>query len=197
MSRSNSWIFGLIFLAAFVYVGWNGFEFPKFILGKTNITTGKIVNTFHHWGVKGKSYQRVKFIYSVNDSIYFDFMTIGKKYGSQNIGNRVRIEYSINKPEKNKVIGFFNDYQNSQKEKYHTNENTGYSEISLINGLYDFTEYGKQGIVLQEIRGEYKIKSDSLILESFDKRNRMYFIITGLEGNRNLKDCKTKKVFTN
>ena len=44
MRNSVAWIFGLIFLAVFVYIGWNGFELPKVILGETNITTGKIVD---------------------------------------------------------------------------------------------------------------------------------------------------------
>ena len=83
MKNSGAWIFGLIFLAVFVYIGWNGFELPKVILGETNITTGKIVNTYNKWGVRGGSYQRVKFVYLVNDSVYFNFKTVGKKYGEQ------------------------------------------------------------------------------------------------------------------
>ncbi len=198
MSRSNSWIFGLIFLAAFVYVAWNGFELPKFIFGKTDITTGKIVNTYHKWGVRwGGSYQRLKFVYSVNDSVYFNFTTVGEKYGRQNIGNRVKIKYSLQNPKKCKVDAFYNDYQNSDEEKFHTNENIGLSEISLTNGLYTFIKYGEQGKIIFENIGEYRFKNDSLILETFDKKTKNYFLITDFKNNRQLTDCETKIIFTN
>ena len=193
MKNSGAWIFGLIFLAVFVYIGWNGFELPKVILGETNITTGKIVNTYHTWGVRGRgSYQRVKFVYSVNDSVYFNFKTIGKKYGKQNIGNRVKIKYSLKNPDKSKVEAFFNDYQNSNEEKFHTNENIGLSEISLINGLYTFIKYGEQGKIIFENRGEYKIQNDSLILQSFDKKTKKYFQVVGSGKDRYLTDYETK-----
>jgi len=193
MKNSGAWIFGLIFLAVFVYIGWNGFELPKVILGETNITTGKIVNTYHTWGVRGRgSYQRVKFVYSVNDSVYFNFKTIGKKYGKQNIGNRVKIKYSLKNPDKSKVEAFFNDYQNSNEEKFHTNENIGLSEISLINGLYTFIKYGEQGKIIFENRGEYKIQNDSLILQSFDKKTKNYFQVVGFGKDQYLTDYETK-----
>lgn len=193
MKNSGAWIFGLIFLAVFVYIGWNGFELPKVILGETNITTGKIVNTYHTWGVRGGgSYQRVKFVYSVNDSVYFNFKTIGKKYGKQNIGNRVKIKYSVKNPDKSKVEAFYNDYQNSKEEKFHTNENIGLSEISLINGLYTFIKYGEQGKIIFENRGEYKIQNDSLILQSFDKKTKNYFQVVGSGKDQYLTDDETK-----
>lgn len=183
-------------MAAFVYVGWNGFEFPKVILGKTDITTGKILDTYHKWGVRGGgSYQRLKFVYSVNDSVYFSFTTVGKKYGRQNIGNRVKIKYSLQNPEKSKVEAFYNDYQNSNEEKFHTNENIGFSEISLINGLYKFVKYGEQGKVIFEKRGEYKIQNDSLMLVSFDKRTKNYYQIVGSGEDQNLTDYQTKMTF--
>lgn len=197
MRNSGAWIFGLIFLAVFIYVGWNGFEFPNVIIGKSNITTGKIVNTYHKWGVRGGgSFQRVKFVYSVNDSVYFDFMTIGKKYGRQNIGNRVKIKYSIKNPEKNKVEAFYSDYQNSKEEKFHTNVNFGYSEILLTNGIYTFIDYGKQGKINVENRGFYRISNDSLILETFDKKNKKYFHMTGTEKEPEFKDFETKLIYT-
>ena len=193
MRNSGAWIFGLIFLAVFVYIGWNGFELPKVILGETNITTGKIVNTYHKWGVRGGgSYQRVKFVYSVNDSVYFNFKTVGKKYGKQNIGNRVKIKYSLKNPDKSKVDTFYNDYQNSNEKKIHTNENIGLSEISLINGLYTFIKYGEQGKIIFENRGEYKIQNDSLIMESFDKKTKNYIQVVGSGKDQYLIDNETK-----
>ncbi len=193
MKNSGAWIFGLIFLAVFVYIGWNGFELPKVILGETNITTGKIVNTYHKWGVRGGgSYQRVKFVYSVNDSVYFNFKTVGKKYGKQNIGNRVKIKYSLKNPDKSKVDAFYNDYQNSNEKKFHTNENIGLSEISLINGLYTFIKYGEQGKIIFENSGEYKIQNDSLIMESFDKKTKNYIQVVGSGKDQYLIDNETK-----
>ncbi|WP_303917898.1 hypothetical protein [Draconibacterium sediminis] len=195
MRNSGAWILGLIFLAVFVYIGWNGFELPKVILGETNITTGKIVNTYHKWGVRGGgSYQRVKFVYSVNDSVYFNFKTVGKKYGKQNIGNRVKIKYSLKNPDKSKVEAFYNDYQNSNEEKFHTNENIGLSEISLINGLYTFIKYGERGKIIFENRGEYKIQNDSLILQSFDKKTKNYFQVVGSGKDQYLTDYETKMI---
>lgn len=193
MRNSDAWIFGLIFLAAFVYMGWNGFELPKVILGETNITTGKITNTYHKWGVRGEgSYQRVKLVYAVNDSVYFKFKTVGKKYGKQNIGNRVKIKYSLKNPDNSKVEAFYSDYQNSNEEKFHTNENIGLSEMSLINGLYTFISYGEQGKIIFENCGEYKIQNDSLILQSFDRKTKKYFQVVDSGKNQYLIDYETK-----
>lgn len=44
MRKSKPWIFGLIFISVFVYLAWNNFEMPTIFWGKTNMTTGKIID---------------------------------------------------------------------------------------------------------------------------------------------------------
>ncbi|MBK6283276.1 MAG: hypothetical protein IPF54_12060 [Draconibacterium sp.] len=134
-------------------------------------------------------------MYSVNDSVYFSFKTIGKKYGKQNMGNRVKLRYSLKNPSKIKVESFYNDYQNSNEEKFYTNENIGFSEISLTNGLYTFIKHGEQGKIIFENHGEYKIQNDSLIIESFDKRTKNYFQVIGSGKDQYLTDYETKMTF--
>lgn len=195
MSRYNPWTFAMVFLAVFAIFAWNGFEFPRFLMGEKQTTTGKVVQTFIKHGSSGEPYQRLKYVYAVDNEYYFDFKTIGQKYGAQYVGNRIEIEYLVNNPKKNKVIRFFSDYNNLFDEKFHTNQEIGLSEISFINGIYRSKEQGSYGKLLNADLGEFDITKDSLKLNSFLGQNDRLFVVDTTNNSTQLIDQATMKIY--
>ncbi|MEJ2104886.1 MAG: hypothetical protein P8X47_09960 [Ignavibacteriaceae bacterium] len=185
MKKSNPWISGLIFISVFAFLAWNIFELPTIFWGKTKMTTGKIIDTNIGYAVRGHRYiQNVKYAFSVNDKVYYDFSKVDKRFGKQQIGNRVLIEYSERNPEKKKVKGFYKDFKNSDGEKFHSSQKVGYSEIALTNGVFTFKKFGEQGKIVHEFRGEYKFEKDSLIVNSFANKDLRYFkLLTQIQTN--------------
>lgn len=105
--KTAPYIFVIIFIPVACYLMWNNFELPTFFGGETNKVKGKIESINLVYGIKGIGrYQEVTYYYSVNDSTYTDKF-INKKYGIQKVGDALSIEYSVNNPQKNKVVGFY------------------------------------------------------------------------------------------
>lgn len=100
--------FVLIFIMFFFYLGYNNFELPiYFPFSKTDKTVGTVVKTKRIYGVKGHHYQRVYYEYNVNDSVYSDFMKVGKRKGPREIGDKMAVEYSVSNPHRNRVAAFY------------------------------------------------------------------------------------------
>lgn len=196
MRKSSAWIFGLAFISAFAYLAWNNFEMPTIFWGKTNLTTGKIIEINIGHGALGQGYmQNVKYAFTVNDKVYYDLKKVDKRFGKQQIGNRVEIEYSVRDPERKKVKGFYKDFKNSDEEKFYSSEKVGYSEIALTNGVFTLKKFGDQGKIVDEFIGEYKFEKDSLIVHSFTNKDLRYFLIVDSDLNKQIIDCETKVIY--
>ena len=107
MSRKTiTYIITIFFIGLIFYLGIKYTELPTlFDFSKTEKTKGTVVNV--EWTRKIRGYQLQFVTYEVEDSIYTDQFKAGKRQGIQSIGDEILIEYSIDKPEENEVIGFF------------------------------------------------------------------------------------------
>ena len=106
--KTAPYIFALLFIGFVFYWGFNHFELPTFFLfDKTEKTKGTVTITDWIYGVKGYRLQLVTYEYQVNDSLYKDKFKAGSREGFQKVGDKVLIEYSVAKPEKNEVIGYY------------------------------------------------------------------------------------------
>ena len=74
-------------------------------MGKTSEISGKVIEIFPNREVQSHS-RRIKYVYSVDDSFYVDFKKLGTKDARQEIGNDLKLIYSIKKPEKIKLKNF-------------------------------------------------------------------------------------------
>jgi hypothetical protein len=86
---------------------------PIFLFEKTSETKGTVTDTKWTYGIKGTFIQLVTYEYKVRDSLYFDKLKVGQRQGKQKIGDKLLIKYSVNKPKKNEVIGYFRASRNS------------------------------------------------------------------------------------
>ncbi len=171
MKGNNAWVFGILFLAGFLYLAWNNFVLPFINVGETKITNGKIIDIKIGSGIAGQGFvQNVKYAYKVDDKYFEGIKTVDNKYGYQNIGNRVQIEYSIKTPSKNNVIKFYKDFLGKSEERFYSNKQNGYDQIELINRMFYYTEYADGGKIITKTVGEYKENSDTLFVQpySFD-----------------------------
>ena len=108
------YILTLLLLGFFIYLGFNNFELtPIFLFEKTSETKGTVTDTKWTYGIKGTFIQLVTYEYKVRDSLYFDKLKVGQRQGKQKIGDKLLIKYSVNKPKKNEVIGYFRASRNS------------------------------------------------------------------------------------
>lgn len=74
---------------------------------ETAKTKGSVVNAkLRHLG-KGYYVQLVQYQFQVGDSLYTDQFEADKRYGLQNLGDTLQIEYVVNDPGNNEVIGIF------------------------------------------------------------------------------------------
>ena len=106
--KTNSYIFGILFVGLFLYLGLNHFQVPVlYIFDKTENTKATVTKIDWVYGMKGGHLQFVTYQYQVEDSIYEDTFKAGRKEGLQTVGDKVLIEYAIKKPGKNKVMGFY------------------------------------------------------------------------------------------
>ena len=118
--RSAPIIFVIILIGLFFYLGFNHFVIPKsFLFQKTSEINGKVTETNMFNGVRGYLLQKVTDEYQVVDSVYVDSFIAGKREGHQVVGDRLLIQYSVNKPNKNKVVGFYRDSKKRNKKPVH------------------------------------------------------------------------------
>lgn len=106
--KTTPYIFALLFIGLVFYLGFNHFELPSFFLfEKTEKIKGTVTNTEWTYGVKGYRLQLVTYKFAAKDSIYTDKFKAGQREGLQKIGDKILIEYSVDRPEKNEVIGYY------------------------------------------------------------------------------------------
>lgn len=136
-----------------------------FLMGETKVVSGKVIEVFPSKEVQ--SFQRkIKYVYSVGDKYYSDFDNLGTLDEKQTIGNKVRVRYSVNNPERNKVEKLFTNHV-SQSAKYYSNIKDGYIELELINGIFNYREFKDGGEIVNDFVGAYKISNDSLKFEHY------------------------------
>jgi len=168
MKNSIAWIFGLIFLGIIVYLGYNSFEIPFFLISGTKKTSGFIYDIDIHNGIGGRGYlQNVSYAYKVGDKYYTDKHMIGKKYGWQHIGNTVLLKYSEKEPTKNNVINFQSDFSKENKKHYYASKNDTLYELKTINNILYYTGAVDSGETVVKMIGHYIDKNDTLIIEPF------------------------------
>ena len=106
--KTAPYIFALLFIGLVLYLGFNHFKLPTFFLfDKTEKTKGTVTNTEWTYGVKGYRLQLVTYEFEANDSTYTDKFKAGQREGLQKIGDKILIEYSVDKPGKNEVVGYY------------------------------------------------------------------------------------------
>jgi cytochrome c oxidase assembly protein Cox11 len=106
--KTAPYIFALLFIGLVFYLRFNHFELPTFFLfDKTEKTKGTVTNTEWTHGVKGYRLQLVTYEFEANDSTYTDKFKAGQREGLQKIGDKILIEYSVDKPDKNEVVGYY------------------------------------------------------------------------------------------
>lgn len=201
MKTYSAWIFGMVFILGFVYFAWNNYELPFVNIGKTAITIGKVTDV----GLRpsmGGFLQNVGFVYKVDDKYFEGFKVVGNKYGYQKIGNEVKVEYSIKKPSKYKVINFYNKYNGQNKQQFYSGKPVGYYQIVLDNRIFYYYEFGDSGKITNKIMGGYSVNKDTLIvfpfiLDSINKSNcgLEYLIISDSVSCKGLRDLKTKREY--
>jgi hypothetical protein len=200
MRRGSTWALWILLGSILAYTGWNCFVTPNFLMGKTNVVSGKIIDVFPSREVKSYS-RRIKYVYSVNDKDYIDFKKLGTNDEKQEIGNHLKIVYSIKNPKWNKIERLLNNYRNSIGVKYYTSIDKGYIEMRLINGIFKYREYVDGGKIINNYIGEYLVKNDSISFKhyAFKANDKVMmrpklFVVDSYNRN-NLIEFETKSVF--
>ena len=194
----NLRIFGVLFGSILAYIGWNGFETPTLLMGKTSEISGKVIEIFPNREVQSHS-RRIKYVYLVDDSFYVDFKKLGTKDARQEIGNDLKLIYSIKKPEKNKIKRLYSKYDNSDGERYYSTKENGFIELQRINGIFKYKEFAEKGKIINDFVGEYKIINDSIkfknyVFETDDKyKNRPELFVFLSDNESQLVDLNTKR----
>ena len=182
MRKGITWTFGIILGSVLAYVIWSSLMTRGFLMGETNVVTGKVIEVFPSEEVK--SYKRkVKYVYNVNDKYYLDFKKLGTRDEKQSIGNEVKVLYSVKNPERNKVERLISRDIRYRRVKYYSSKNDGYFELQLNNDIFRYKEFAGQGEIRCNFVGQYEIKEDSLKLEhyifendDFEKREPTLFV---------------------
>ena len=106
--KTAPYIFAFFFIGLLFFLGFNHFEPPTiFLFDKTEKTKGTVTNTEWTYGVKGYRLQLVTYEFEANDSIYTGKFKAGQREGLQKIGDKILIEYSVDKPAKNELVGYY------------------------------------------------------------------------------------------
>ena len=106
--KNNPWGIGLIIMIIAGFLMFNNFEIPEyFIFEKTGKTQGTITEVDFKNGIKGHPVKIFQYEYKVKDNTYLDVFepTIG--YQDKKLGDKLLIKYSLENPQKNKVIGHY------------------------------------------------------------------------------------------
>ncbi|WP_167619302.1 hypothetical protein [Maribellus sediminis] len=198
--KINLWTLGVLFGSILAYTGWTGFGTQTFLMGKTGEVSGKVIEVFPNKKVQNYS-RRIKYVYSVGNNYYVDFAKLGTEDERQEIGNELKLIYSIKKPEKNKVAQLSSSYDNSVGKKYYSAKENGYVELRLINGIFKYKEFAEGGKRIHDFVGAYKIINDSIKFENYvfetdiEDKNRPELFVFSADNTRRLVDLNTKRTF--
>lgn len=194
------WGLGVLLGSILAYTGWTGFKTQTFLMGKTGEISGKVIEIFPNEQVQSYS-RRIKYIYSVDDNYYVDFKKLGTEDARQEIGNDLKLIYSIKKPEINRVKSLSSTYDNSVGKKYYSTIGKDYIELRLINGIFKYKEVAEGGNIIHDFVGEYKITNDTIKFENYvfetdkENKNRPELFVFSPDNHRQLVDLSTKKTF--
>jgi hypothetical protein len=200
MKIGSAWALVILIGSILFYTVWNCFVTPNFLMGKTNVVSGKIIEVFPSREVKSYS-RRIKYVYTVNDKDYFDFKKLGTNDEKQEIGNHLKIVYSIKNPKWNKIERHLNNYRNSIGVKYYSNKDKGYIEMRLINGIFKYKEYRDGGKILHNFIGEYSLSNDSILFQHYhldalaNVNKRPKFFVVDSNNYHQLIEAETKSFF--
>lgn len=191
---------GVLLGSILAYTGWTGFKTQTFLMGKTGETSGKVIEIFPNDQVQSYS-RKIKYVYAVDNNYYVDFKKLGTQDARQEIGNDLKLIYSIRKPGKNKVKSLSSTYDNSIGKKYYATSEDGFMELRLINGIFKYKESAVGGKIIHDFIGEYKIINDSIKFENYifetdnEHKNRPELFVFSPDNHRQLVDVSTKKYF--
>jgi len=192
MKKFNPWAFGMLFLLCFVYFSISETDWSFLFLREKVKTKAYIVDTKVGYGMRGYGYmQYVYYIYVAKNKVYIENVKIGKNYEWQHIGNTIEIEYSKSYPEKNKIIKFNNDHNNSKYEVFNLFHNKSYEKIFLIKNIFLYREYNFKNHLIKEVKEFYEIIEDTIIVSQFLEKKNYKF----LKRDNKLKDMESLKVF--
>jgi len=200
MRKGIIWTLGILLGSILVYIAWNGFMTPNFLMGETKVVSGKIIDVFPSKEVKSYT-RRIKYVYVVEGKHYSDFQKLGTKDKKQEIGNDLQIVYSIKNPKRNRIVKHLNNYNHSKGLKFYSNIDNGYIQMDLINGIFKYKEYIDGGKVAHNFVGEYEVVDDSLKFNHylFDTKGTIadkpvLFVLDSKNTNQ-LIESETKGVF--
>jgi hypothetical protein len=200
MRRGSAWALGILLGSILAYTVWSGLTTPNFLMGETNVVSGKIIEVFPSREVKSYT-RRIKYVYSVHDKDYIDFKKLGTNDRKQEIGNDLQIAYSIKNPKRNKIEKHLKHYRNSNGVKYYSNKDEGYIKMHLINGIFKYQEYITGGKIVNNSMGEYLVVNDSIRFKHYHfkakdnvNNNPKLFVFDTNNGNH-LIEFETKRVF--
>ena len=114
--RSSAATAGIIIIVLFVILGYNNFDLG-ILTGQTATVTGTIYNIKPN-PTRGGYLQIADYAFKIDGQDYFGSKRIGRKDGYQILGNSVKVEYAINRPEKNKARGFSEKLNIDAPEEY-------------------------------------------------------------------------------
>ncbi len=192
-----------LIMGIFIYLSWNNFELPTIFIGETTEVKGKVVDIKIRYGARRGYIQNVEYVYKVKDKYFLDKIKVGNNFGWQNVGNRVLIEYKESNPQKNKVVGFYDDFSTKASDEiiYISGNNSGYYQIRLLNRLLYYTEFANKGIIKEELVGEYKTNNDTLFFEPYsfiEKKVAIkikYLVLEDSIGNKQLVDILKRNIY--
>ncbi|MCB0402453.1 MAG: DUF3592 domain-containing protein [Flavobacteriales bacterium] len=97
----------VMFLGLF-YFGLKNFNFPTFFFWEDTIKTKATIidERFWHFG-RGYYYQEITYEYEVDGKTYSGKHNVGRRQGKKEVGDKVQVEYSVNNPEKNELVGYY------------------------------------------------------------------------------------------
>lgn len=163
MNYSKNWS---LFLIVFVLV------LTVFFLSTTSWfesydkkTTASIVDDYVCYGIRGRGYyQCIVYAYVADGKLY---KAVEKIEGRQQIGNTLEIQYAVDNPNSTEILSYNYEYSESKEEAFIHLKEKGYLQITLINGVYFFKDFGEGGKLILEEMGKYEERSDTLYVKTF------------------------------
>ena len=198
--KGIAWTFGIILGSVLAYLAWSSLMTPEFLMGETKTVTGKVIEVFPSKEVKSFK-RKIKYVYPAGGKYYVDFKKLGTHDEKQAIGNEVKVLYSVDNPERNKVERLITRDVRFRKVKYYSSKDDGYIEMQLNNGVFTYQEFVDQGKIINDFVGQYEIENDSLKLKQYtfeneDVENHAPTLFVFDKKHRNqIIDTKTKRIF--
>lgn len=160
--KGNFWILFLLIIILLSSLIWNKFRLPVIFWGKTQMIEAIVYDIQFPRDFSGRRYyRRLKFFYEHNGSWYEGNYTSDRNNKIQFVGSRVQLKIASSKPEKYKLIGFFNNLnkQDNSEEKYYAKTREGHIDLILRSSVLNYHEF-RDGEIFKIIYGFYT-KSDT------------------------------------